>query len=105
QAEDGIRDRNVTGVQTCALPIYLRGLGAEPVTYGPGLADRVLEAAGGPVDGVADFVGGVLDDTVAVLAEGGTHASVADPSVAERSEERRVGEGGRARCEAAPRYG
>src|SRR5699024_12086731 len=31
QAEDGIRDRNVTGVQTCALPIslmptYLNGL-------------------------------------------------------------------------------
>src|SRR5438067_9962810 len=25
QAEDGIRDRNVTGVQTCALPIYSRG--------------------------------------------------------------------------------
>src|SRR5699024_11464261 len=24
QAEDGIRDRNVTGVQTCALPIYAR---------------------------------------------------------------------------------
>src|SRR5207249_7503773 len=24
QAEDGIRDRNVTGVQTCALPISLR---------------------------------------------------------------------------------
>src|SRR5699024_11947700 len=23
QPEDGIRDRNVTGVQTCALPIYL----------------------------------------------------------------------------------
>src|SRR5699024_5101842 len=23
QAEDGIRDRNVTGVQTCALPIYV----------------------------------------------------------------------------------
>src|SRR5207249_7138996 len=26
QAEDGIRDRNVTGVQTCALPISERGL-------------------------------------------------------------------------------
>src|SRR5207249_5522097 len=26
QAEDGIRDRNVTGVQTCALPIYDRRL-------------------------------------------------------------------------------
>src|SRR5207249_3669996 len=25
QAEDGIRDRNVTGVQTCALPIYRDG--------------------------------------------------------------------------------
>src|SRR5438067_9167445 len=24
QAEDGIRDRNVTGVQTCALPIFWR---------------------------------------------------------------------------------
>src|SRR5699024_4468630 len=26
QAEDGIRDRNVTGVQTCALPILIEGL-------------------------------------------------------------------------------
>src|SRR5699024_11179311 len=25
QAEDGIRDRNVTGVQTCALPIWIAG--------------------------------------------------------------------------------
>src|SRR2546421_12609343 len=29
QAEDGIRDLIVTGVQTCALPIYPRALGAE----------------------------------------------------------------------------
>src|SRR5256885_7846743 len=28
QAEDGIRDYKVTGVQTCALPIYLQGDGA-----------------------------------------------------------------------------
>src|SRR5437867_13218440 len=26
QAEDGIRDRTVTGVQTCALPIFARAL-------------------------------------------------------------------------------
>src|SRR5699024_11296286 len=26
QAEDGIRDRNVTGVQTCALPIFQKRL-------------------------------------------------------------------------------
>src|SRR5699024_11562653 len=29
QAEDGIRDRNVTGVQTCALPILVAGAIAE----------------------------------------------------------------------------
>src|SRR5699024_4158121 len=28
QAEDGIRDRNVTGVQTCALPIFGIAIGA-----------------------------------------------------------------------------
>src|SRR5437660_10415739 len=30
QAEDGIRDGHVTGVQTCALPIWF-GAGAEPL--------------------------------------------------------------------------
>ncbi|WP_166826768.1 NADP-dependent oxidoreductase [Brevibacterium limosum] len=73
----------VIGTASEANHEYLRGLGAEPVTYGDGLVERVLEAAGGKVDGVADFVGGVLDNTLAVLAEGGAHASVADPSVAE----------------------
>src|SRR5699024_9673501 len=33
QAEDGIRDRNVTGVQTCALPIFYRLL-AKGITLG-----------------------------------------------------------------------
>src|SRR5699024_11745476 len=46
QAEDGIRDRNVTGVQTCALPIFGRGLreGPRAVRAAPG-ARRA--AAGG----------------------------------------------------------
>ena len=61
----------------------LRELGAEPVTYGDGLADRVRALAPDGVDAVADFVGGVLDATLAVLAEGGRHASVADASVAQ----------------------
>src|SRR5699024_11584211 len=30
QAEDGIRDRNVTGVQTCALPISLTRISSFP---------------------------------------------------------------------------
>src|SRR5699024_7317961 len=36
QAEDGIRDRNVTGVQTCALPIYaLEQLMAQDAAWVP----------------------------------------------------------------------
>src|SRR5205823_11765092 len=44
QAEDGIRDKLVTGVQTCALPIYRQeGAGAE------GVAQRDADAAGGDI--------------------------------------------------------
>src|SRR3989441_7902376 len=42
QAEDGIRDKLVTGVQTCALPIYDQGVVA-------GTADRVLVMYAGEV--------------------------------------------------------
>src|SRR5690625_377942 len=56
QAEDGIRDGHVTGVQTCALPILP---GAQPLEHvvlprrcvlvvgqeGPGVSERILEAA------------------------------------------------------------
>ncbi|MFI1456737.1 NADP-dependent oxidoreductase [Streptomyces roseus] len=59
----------------------LRELGCEPVEYGEGLVDRVRALAPDGVSVVADFVGGVLDVTQAVLAEGGRHASIADPAV------------------------
>lgn len=59
----------------------LRELGCEPVAYGDGLADRVRALAPDGVTVVADFVGGVLDTTLAVLAEGGRHASIADHTV------------------------
>lgn len=59
---------------------YIRSLGGEPTTYGEGLAERVRGLAGGPVDAVADFVGGQLDVTLDVLGEGGAHVSTADPS-------------------------
>ncbi|MGB7980337.1 MAG: NADP-dependent oxidoreductase [Candidatus Nanopelagicales bacterium] len=59
----------------------LRALGAEPVEYGDGLVDRVRALAPDGVDVVVDFVGGVLEATLAVLADGGRHGSVADGSV------------------------
>ncbi|MDT0156151.1 NADP-dependent oxidoreductase [Microbacterium sp. ARD32] len=62
---------------------YLRDLGAHPVAYGDGLADRVLELNGGPVDAVADFAGGMLETTLAVLGDDGVHVSIADSSVTE----------------------
>lgn len=74
----------VIGTASEANHDYLRALGAEPVTYGDGLSDRVLEIAGGEVDGVVDFVGEMVETTLAVLKDGGAHASVADPSVAEQ---------------------
>src|SRR5260370_28416835 len=46
QAEDGIRDSSVTGVQTCALPIYARGLAIQlPSPSGRQLAP-ILERRG-----------------------------------------------------------
>lgn len=62
---------------------FLRELGAEPVAYGDGLTDRVKALAPDGVDLVADFVGGVLDVTQAVLKAGGRHASIADGGVTE----------------------
>ncbi|MFE4519991.1 NADP-dependent oxidoreductase [Kitasatospora sp. NPDC056783] len=59
----------------------LRELGCEPVAYGDGLTDRVWALAPDGVSVVADCVGGVLDVTLAVLAEGGRHASIADDTV------------------------
>src|SRR5256886_11803730 len=61
QAEDGIRDLTVTGVQTCALPIYLVVLPGSKSTmadlawlHATGLAAAVVgvAAAGRPVLGV-----------------------------------------------------
>jgi NADPH:quinone reductase-like Zn-dependent oxidoreductase len=71
----------VIGTASPANHERLAGYGVEPVAYGDGLADRVRELAPDGVTAVADFVGGVLDTTLAVLADGGRHASIADPTV------------------------
>src|SRR5690606_40991969 len=73
QAEDGIRDFHVTGVQTCALPILIACSSREdPVRDGP-------ESTHGPSLGIPRPHGLRVDITSAV-----PHGHV-------RSEERRVG--------------
>ncbi|GAA3598374.1 NADP-dependent oxidoreductase [Nonomuraea rosea] len=45
---------------------FLRSLGAEPTTYGAGLAERVRALAPGGVDAVFDCAGGALPDLIAI---------------------------------------
>src|SRR6266540_7078061 len=47
QAEDGIRDRDVTGVQTCALPISRNGPSADPASPTPDQMPRAFARSSG----------------------------------------------------------
>src|SRR5207248_7526287 len=63
QAEDGIRDRTVPGVQTCALPISMRGRavgGLRRALLDPGFAATTF-----PI--VIEAVG--IDDAIALLPQ------------------------------------
>lgn len=61
---------------------HLRELGAEPVAYGDGLADRVRALAPGGVDAAFDTIGGdTLKVSAELLAPGGRLASIADGEV------------------------
>src|SRR5690606_40475471 len=84
QAEDGIRDFHVTGVQTCALPIFEPDSMLAEVVAREGVRLAVLAVPGAVAQEVTDrLVGagvtGLLSLVPAVLA------------VPDRSEERRVG--------------
>ncbi len=50
---------------------YLRELGAEPLTYGPGLADRIRAVAPGGVDAAIDTVGAdeAIDTSLALVTD------------------------------------
>ncbi|MCF6522858.1 NADP-dependent oxidoreductase [Streptomyces sp. JJ36] len=64
---------------------YLRELGAEPVTYGEGLAARVREQAPDGVDAALDFAGGdAVQVSQEVLRRPERVLSVVDPGVRER---------------------
>src|SRR5260370_1831295 len=86
QAEDGIRDSSVTGVQTCALPIS-RVTG----NWSDGSAQKSLLAA-------LVQLGLVTDRTTAASAAGRPGGGTGPLALSgNRSEERRVGKEGRSR--------
>src|SRR5438552_8635118 len=94
QAEDGIRDDLVTGVQTCALPIFRIVPARGDFGYQIALKDLELRGAGnllGPEQ--SGFVHAVGFDM---------YLRMLDETVKRRSEERRVGKsvggGGRRMC-------
>ena len=58
---------------------YLRELGATPVGYGQGLAERVRDAAGGPVDAVLDVAGkSPVDELIGLVPEPSQVVSIAN---------------------------
>src|SRR3712207_7176420 len=89
QAEDGIRDIGVTGVQTCALPISLGGRGAVLLS-GPEPNFRWRAFSQGVVELVREL------DVRLVITLGALLADVPH-SRPVRSEERRVGKECRSR--------
>jgi NADPH:quinone reductase-like Zn-dependent oxidoreductase len=64
------RGANVIASASEANHDYLRELGATPVRYGQGLAERVRAAAGGPVDAVFDVAGKTPVQDLISLAPG-----------------------------------
>src|SRR5207249_8193259 len=80
QAEDGIRDRNVTGVQTCALPIF----GFHNISCRG-------NATGAVVAVVAMATGAVPGKELRALGEGIIAEQGRGAFGRNRSEERRVG--------------
>src|SRR5207249_6431079 len=97
QAEDGIRDRNVTGVQTCALPIYNGFMITCPARSGSSMLVHLLRSH--PEICAHDEV--FSPDKVRGLSGKYLQKSREDPGFIEwlsaRSEERRVGKECRSR--------
>ena len=61
----------VIGTASAGIHPYLRELGAEPVTYGEGLVERIRSLAPGGIDAAIDTVGGdeAIDASVALVAD------------------------------------
>src|SRR5207253_7542523 len=90
QAEDGIRDGHVTGVQTCALPISFRRARACAVASSRSTARRLFCSSGswlGSARRMRSMAARASRGAVPHVGEEPSH------SLGPRSEERRVGKG------------
>src|SRR5688572_33080095 len=99
QAEDGIRDLTVTGVQTCALPICSTPEASPRSAGGPDLVRPDTEPAGPPAGRAPARAPTRARPPTAGRARRGScrrRQRVRDELI-ERSEERRVGKEGRPR--------
>ncbi|WP_413737402.1 NADP-dependent oxidoreductase [Sodalis sp. RH21] len=79
-------NRGITVIGTASLKNhgYLQELGAVPVTYGPGLKDRVRKLAPGGVDAALDIAGsGIIAELIAIVGIPSRVVSVADFSAAQ----------------------
>jgi NADPH:quinone reductase-like Zn-dependent oxidoreductase len=73
------RGANVIASASEANHDYLHELGAIPVGYGQGLADRVRAAAGGPVDAVFDVAGKTtVEELISLVPEPSQVVSIAN---------------------------
>src|SRR2546427_7703693 len=88
QAEDGIRDLTVTGVQTCALPILSVAVAGKPRYVFPRIDCALLPVPNTTVEMLAQYLAGRV--CKALASSGGVELRA-------RSEERRVGKEGRSR--------
>src|SRR5206468_6886839 len=95
QAEDGIRDLIVTGVQTCALPILITG-GRLGDLFGHRRLFLIGMAAFTAASLLCGLAGSPALLVTARILQGATAAAMV-PQVLARSEERRVGKGWRSR--------
>jgi NADPH:quinone reductase-like Zn-dependent oxidoreductase len=74
-----LRGITVIGTASTQKHDYLRGLGAIPTTYGPGLAERVKELARAGVHAALDLVGsGIIPELIEIVGEPSHVLSVAD---------------------------
>jgi NADPH:quinone reductase-like Zn-dependent oxidoreductase len=73
------RGAHVIGTASASNHAFLRSLGAEPTTYGSGLADRVRALAPGGVDLAFDTAGkGGYDELIALTGDPARVATIAD---------------------------